>query len=116
MENSKNLLFKIQKVFNNQIRIEVVHNDLELRMFYKSKDNTLTLYNIIPYEEFKVTDYPSTLMEILECFTEKTEDDQGLLYLDIEDSYLSGTRFENYQKVPVPEDFLVKFVSRILKS
>lgn len=108
--------FNIKRIFNNDIKIDLTYNNLRVEMWYKYTTNILNIDKIVKVDEFPISSYPGILMEILEAFTGQTEDGQDLLYVEINPSYLLGTKFENYLLVPTPEDFLEKFIGTFLSS
>lgn len=113
MLNIQDFIINAVELDNGDIVFSISDNDLLLEMRYVSLVQTLKVEKIVPGKEMHSVDYPFTLMELLDPFTGQTEDGQDLLYVDINKSYLVGTKYENYLVVKTPSNILDPILDKL---
>lgn len=113
MLNIQDFIINPVELDNGDIVFSLSDNDLLLEMRYVPLVQTLKIEKIVTGKEMHSVDYPFTLMELLDPFTGQTEDGQDLLYVDINKSYLVGTKYENYLVVKTPSDILDPIVDKL---
>lgn len=113
MINVKDFIINPVELNNGDIIFSLSDNDLLIEMRYVKLIDNLKIEKITPGEEMYSIDYPFALTELLDIFTGQTEDGQDLLYVDINKSYLVGTKYENYLIVKTPKEILDPVVNEL---